>query len=104
MAGYQLTALDINNRAGLVARAVWEALDDAHTFSLWLADAAHTDALIGPTGVGVTSADLVTIRAAANDLGSANGLWGVAHNSKTVLSTNDFFFNAKLLGGIYWTG
>jgi hypothetical protein len=52
----------------------------------------------------VTSADLVTIRAATVDLGSANGLWGVAHGQKTVTAVNDFFFNAKLLGGIYWTG
>jgi hypothetical protein len=104
MAGYPLTALDINNKAGQVARAVWQSLDDAHAFSLWLADAAHTDTLLGPTGVGVTSADLVTIRAATVDLGSANGRWGVAHGQKTVTAVNDFFFNAKLLGGIYWTG
>jgi hypothetical protein len=104
MAGYPLTALDINNKAGQVARAVWQSLDDAHAFSLWLADAAHTDTLLGPSGVGVVQTDLNTIRAATLDLGSVNGLWGVAHSQKTVLANNDFFFNAKLLGGIYWTG
>jgi hypothetical protein len=104
MAGYPLTALDINNKAGLVARAVWEALNDAHDFSLWLADSTHDDTTLGPSGVGVTSADLTVIRASITDLGSVNGLWGVAHAQKTVTSTNDFFFNAKKLGGIYFTG
>lgn len=103
MAGFELKALDINNRAGSLARAVWQSLDDAHAFSLWLADATHTDALLGPSGVGVTTADLTIIRAAFTDLGSSNGLWGVAHTLKTVPSVNDFFFNAKQLGGIYWT-
>lgn len=103
-AGFALTALDINNRAGSLARSVWQSLDDAHAFSLWLADATHSDTALGPTGVGIPTADLAVIRASFTDLGSATGLWGVAHNQKTVVATNDFFFNAKQLGGIYWTG
>lgn len=104
MAGFALTALDINNRAGSLARAVWNALDDAHNFSQWLNDSTHTDTALGPSGVGIPSADLTIIRAGFADLGSANGLWGVAHAQKTVTAVNDFFFNAKQLGGIYWTG
>lgn len=104
MAGFALTALDINNRAGALARAVWQSLDDAHNFKLWLDDASHTDALIGPSGVGVTTADLTLIRATFSDLGSVNGLWGVAHSQTRPAAVNDFFFNAKWLGGTFWTG
>lgn len=103
MAGFTIAAKDINDRAGALARAVWLALDDAHNFSSWLNDATHSDTALGPSGIGVTTADLLIIRNSFADLGSVNGLWGVAHAQKTVASTNDFFFNAKQLGGIYWT-
>jgi hypothetical protein len=104
MAGFVLTASGINDRAGSVVTQLWNALDAAHAFSLWLADATHDDTALGPSGVGVQTADLTIIRAALADLGSANGLWGVAHNLKTQPATNDFFFQAKKLGGIYWAG
>lgn len=104
MAGFQLTATGINDRAGALAQAVWRSLNDAHDFSLWLNDSIHTDAILGPTGVGVTSAELTVIRASFADLGSANGLWGLAHAQKTQLAVNDFFFNAKNLFGVYYGG
>lgn len=104
MAGVSLTAQVINDRAGSLATQLWNALDAAHSFSLWLADSTHDDTALGPTGVGVTAADLTIIRASFADLGSANGLWGVAHTQKTVVSVNDFFFNAKKLAGPYWAG
>jgi hypothetical protein len=104
MAGYALNVSGINDRAGAVATQLWNALEEAHKFKLWLDDATHTDAALGPTGIGVTSADLTIIRAAASDLGSPSGLWGVAHSQSHPAANNDFFFNAKQLGGIYWTG
>jgi hypothetical protein len=104
MAGFALTASGINDRAGSVANTLWKALEDAHAMSLWLSDATHDDTTLGPTGVGVPTTDLTIIRASFADLGSANGLWGVAHNLKTVSATNDFFFNAKKLAGPYWAG
>jgi hypothetical protein len=104
MAGFALTATGINDRAGSLATQLWNALDAAHTFSLWLADSTHDDTALGPTGVGVPSADLTIIRASFTDLGSATGLWGVAHNLKTQPATNDFFFQAKKLAGPYWAG
>jgi hypothetical protein len=103
MAGFALTALDINNRAGALARAVWQSLDDARNFKQWLDDSTHADAALGPTGVGVTTADLTIIRNSFADLGGASGLWAVAHGSYTPTGANNYFFNAKQLGGIYWT-
>lgn len=104
MAGYSITAQDINNRAGTVTRQLWDALEEARRMSLWLADSNNTDAILTAAPVSMASGDLTIIRAAMTDLGSANGLWAVAHAQKTVASTNDFFFNAKKLGGTYWTG
>jgi hypothetical protein len=104
MAGFELKALDINNRAGALARAVWSALDDAHNFKLWLDDATHTDTILGPSGIGMTSADLTLIRSSFADLGGSSGLWAVSHGTFTPSGSSNYFFNAKQLGGIYWTG
>lgn len=104
MAGYVPTALGINNQAGDIARAVWVALDNAHAFSLWLADSTHTDGILTAAPFSMVQGDLDVIRPAIVDLGSANGLWGVAHSQKTVLANNDFFFNAKKLTGGYFSG
>lgn len=99
MAGYPLTALDINSRAGTLARAVWDALEEANRFNLWLNDADHADAAIGPSGVGVTTADLTIIRSSFTDL---SNLYKVSHGLQATGASN-FFFNAKKLGGIYYT-
>lgn len=104
MAGFALKADDINNRAGQLARAVWQSLDDARAFKLWLDDTSHNDTALGPSGVGVTSADLTIIRNSFADLGGASGLWAVSHGSFAPAGANNYFFNAKSLGGIYWTG
>lgn len=104
MAGFELKALDINNRAGSLARAVWDSLEEARRFKLWLDDSTHTDALLGPSGVGVTTADLAIIRSSFADLGGASGLWAVSHGTFTPSGASNYFFNAKQLGGIYWTG
>lgn len=99
MAGYPLTALDINSRAGTLARAAWDALDEVNKFKLWLDDADHTDTALGPTGVGVTSPDLVIIRASFTDL---SNLYKVSHGLQAT-GVSNFFSNAKKLGGIYYT-
>lgn len=104
MAGRQLTALDINNRAAAVVEQLWSALDQAHQLALWLSDANNNTAALTAAPVSLASADDTAIRAAILDLGSANGLWGVAHAQKTVTAVNDFFFNAKRLSGVNYTG
>lgn len=105
MAGYPLTSTDIQNRAGLIVTGVWNALDEANKFYKWLSDTNITgtsDANL--TAAGLVSADITLIRNGITDLGSPNGLWGVAHAQKTVTATNDFFFNGKKLTGTYFTG
>lgn len=100
MAGYPLTALDINNRAGALAAGLWTALEDARRFKLWLDDASHNDTAIGPSGVGVTTTDLAIIRNSFGDLGGAAGLWAVAHGTFAPGGASNYFANAKLLTGI----
>lgn len=104
MAGYTLTANDINSRAGTLAYAVWKALDDVRAFKLWLDDSSHTDTVLGPTGIGVTSADLTVIRNGIADLGGTSGLWAVAHGSFAPSGASNYFANAKSLTGINYAG
>lgn len=103
--GRALTKNDVDNRVASVVEQVWSALDQAHQESLWLADTNITGASdANLTALGYIAADLTLMRGAINDLGSANGLWGVAHNQKTVTATNDFFFNGKKITGVNYTG
>lgn len=104
MAGYPLTVTDINNRAGGLVVGLWQALEDVRKFKLWLDDASHSDTALGPSGIGVTSADLTVIRATFADLGGASGLYAVAHGSFTPSGANNYFFNARLLTGISYAG
>lgn len=104
MAGNSYTAAEINNRAGSLVYGVWQALDAAHQFKLWLDDASHNDAAIGPGGIGVTTADLTIIRNSFSDLGGATGLWAVSHGTYDAPGVNNFFSNAKLLSGLNYTG
>lgn len=104
MAGNSYTATDINNRAGSLVYGVWQALDAARQFKLWLDDASHTDTVLGPTGIGVTTADLLVIRNSFADLAGASGLWAVAHGSFAPSGASNYFFNAKNLSGLNYTG
>lgn len=102
--GRGITKNDIDQRASAVVEQVWNALNEANKFALLLANTniiANDAALIA---LGYTQAEVTLLRAAINDLGSANGLWGVAHNQKTVTSTNNFFFNAQQLTIPNYTG
>ena len=104
MAGFALTALDINNRAGSLTRAVWQSLEDARAFKLWLDDTTHNDTALGPSGVGIPTVDLTLIRNSFADLAGSSGLWAVSHGTFAPSGASNYFANAKQLGGIYWTG
>ena len=104
MAGFTLTASDVNSRAGTLANALWKALDDVRDFKLWLDDSAHNDAALGPSGVGVTTADLLIIRNSFADLGGTSGLYAVAHGTFDPTGASNYFSNAKLLTGVNYAG
>jgi len=101
--GRGTTKNDIDLRAAAVVEQVWSALDQANKMSAWLANTnIITDTILG--NLGYTGGEITLLRAAINDLGSANGLWGVAHTQKTVLSVNNFFFNGQQITGVNFTG
>lgn len=105
--GRGLTKADIDSRAAAVVEMVWSALNEANKMSLWLANTTiiPNDTFLQNLGYQTTPTNEITLlRAAVNDLGSANGLWGVAHNQKTVLATNNFFFNGQQITGANYTG
>lgn len=105
MAGYPISAAELNSKAGAVVTNVWDALDQVNRMYKWMNDATHTDNLLVVAPFNIPQADLDLIRPAIADLGSTTaGLWAVAHNLKTVSPTNDFFFNAKKLTGVNFTG
>jgi hypothetical protein len=100
MAGNPFTALDINNRAGALVSGLWNSLEEVRKFKLWLDDATHNDAAIGPSGVGVTTADLTIIRNSLADLGGASGLYAVSHGTFAPGGASNYFSNAKQLTGL----
>lgn len=102
--GRGITKNDIDQRMASVVEQVWGSLNLANQASLWLANTTiiPNDAFL--TNLGYTQAEVTLLRAAINDLGSSNGLWGVAHNLKTVTSTNNFFFNGCQITGVNYSG
>jgi hypothetical protein len=102
MAGYDITDSGVNNSAGQITRALWDNLDAAHRFYLWLNDATNTDAALVARGVGQANLDI--IRPAFADLGGPSGLWAVAHGTYDPSGVNNFFFNAKKLTGVTYAG
>lgn len=104
MAGNPFTAVDLNNRAGSLAYGVWRALQDARDFKLWLDDSIHTDAILTAAPYSVASADLAIIRSSMSDLGGTSGLWAVGHGSFAPAGASNYFFNAKNLSGLNYTG
>jgi predicted Zn-dependent protease len=102
--GRPLTKTDLDARAASAVEQLWGALDQINELSQLLANTtiiANDQALIN---LGYTQAEVTLLRAAVNDLGSANGLWGVAHGQKTVPSVNNFFFNGQQITGVNWSG
>lgn len=103
MAGNSYTAADINARAGLLVTALSTSLEEVRRFKLWLDDATHNDTALGPSGVGVTTPDLLVIRNSFADLGGASGLYAVARGTYAPAGANNYFFNAKNLTGLNYT-
>ena len=101
--GRGLVKKDIDDRAAAVVEQVWGALNNASQMSAWLANTnIITDTIL--TNLGYTSGEITLLRAAVNDIGSANGLYGVAHGTKTQPAVNNFFFNAQQITGVNYTG
>jgi hypothetical protein len=104
MAGITYTASQIEDRAGSLVNALWLTLEDIKRFKLWLDDSIHTDTIIGPSGIGVPTANLTLIRNSYSDLAGATGLYGVAHGAITPSGASNYFFNAKNLTGLNYAG
>jgi hypothetical protein len=102
--GRGITKNDIDQRLPLVIEGVWNSLNIANQAALWLANTTIIPNDTFLTNLGYTGAEVTLMRAAINDLGSSNGLWGVAHTLKTVPSVNNFFFSAQQLTGVNYTG
>lgn len=102
--GRGITKAEIDQRMPLVIEGVWNSLRLANDASLWLANTniIPNDAFL--IALGYTAGEVTLMRTAINDLGSSNGLWGVAHTLKTVPSVNNFFFSAQQLTGVNYTG
>lgn len=100
MAGISYTGDNIEQKAGLIAQQVWDALTEAREFYLWLQD--HNSASV--IALGVQSPDDTLIRNAFNDLAGPAGLWSVAHSKSTPSGASDYFFNAKQLTGTNYSG
>jgi hypothetical protein len=102
--GRSIQKLDVDNRVAAVVEQLWSALNAAKDLNGWMTDAqlGGTDANL--TALGYQAADLSTLRSGVADLGSASGLWGVAHAQSHPAANNDFFFRAKLWTGINFTG
>ncbi len=104
MAGIDFTAAALNNQAGLLVQSAWTSLEECRRFKLWLDDAIHSDAVLTAAPYNVQPADLTVIRASFNDLGGTNGLWAVARGTHDPTGSNNYFFNAKKLTGLNYSG
>lgn len=102
--GRGVTKNDIDQRMASVVEQVWNSLNIANQASLWLANTNIIPNDTFLTNLGYTSGEVTLLRAAINDLGSANGLYGVAHGTKTQASVNNFFFNGCQITGVNWAG
>ena len=102
--GRGITKKDIDDRMASVVEQVWGALNIANQASLWLANTniIPNDAFL--VSLGYTQAEVTLLRAAINDLGSAGGLWGVAHGQAPPSANNNFFFNGAQITGVNYTG
>jgi len=102
--GRGITKNDIDLRAAAVVEQVWNALNEANRMSALLANTNIVPNDTFLTNLGYSSGEVTLLRAAINDLGSANGLYGVAHGAKTQLAVNNFFFNGQQITGVNFTG
>lgn len=109
MAGRALTGSNVNDKGAACVEQVWIALDQCNQMYKWLTDAAHTDAFLNNLGItgsaSTAGSDVKLLRDGISDLGNTtNGLWAVAHGLFTPTGANNYFFNAKNLTGVTYTG
>ena len=102
--GRALTKTDLDARATAVIEQVWSGLAEANKLALLLANTNIVPNDAALVSLGYAQAEVTLLRTAINDLGSANGLYGVAHGTKTQASVNNFFFSAQQLTGVNFTG
>jgi hypothetical protein len=104
--GYPVTAADINAKAGALVTNLWDALDQARRFKLWLDDATHNDAYLTGIGLGGSSStgDIKLLRDSFSDLAGSAGLYVVAHGTFAPAGTSNYFANGKQLTGTNYTG
>lgn len=104
--GYPVTANDVNAKAGALVTALWNALDDARRFNLWLTDSLHTDGYFNNLGITGTSSsgDVQLLKNSFADLAGSSGLYVVAHGSFAPTGASNYFFNARQLTGTNYTG
>jgi hypothetical protein len=94
--GYVIDKATVDNTMGRLVTALRNDLVAIVTFKALLDDTTILpDATL--TGLGYSSGEITTIRAAFTDL---KKLSDIANATATQSSTNDFWFNAKHLTGI----
>lgn len=104
--GYQITGADVNNRAGSLVVALWTTLRDIKDFKAWLDDSAHSDTFLNGIGINgnVSLGDVKVLRDSFADLGGASGLYSVSHGTFAPGGASNYFFNAKNLSGVSFSG
>lgn len=106
--GFTITKADLDIKMGLELGAVFTSLAAVTERLKWLNDSARNSPFLTTT-LGYTSGEETTLRAAFADLDSLRqishgvGTKGVATIGASA-AANDFFFNAKSLGGVNWWG
>lgn len=95
--GFTLTKADIDAKAGSLVVSARDSLDRCKQMCDLLnnTNIVPNDTFL--TGLGYTSGEVTTLRAAFTDLKS---LFNVSHANGVVASNNDFFFNAQKLTGV----
>lgn len=99
--GLTLIKADFDNRAATIAMGVRNNLRLASEFCALLNDTTivPNDAFL--TGLGYSSGEVTTLRAAFTDLGgTGTSLFRIATGAATLGSVNDFYFNSKHLTGV----
>ena len=99
MPGYAFTRTDLDNRMGVLVAALRTDLQNIVEFKALLDDASLlTDTLLQAAPYSYSSADTTLIRASFTDL---KKLSDISNNLATQSATNDFWFSAKHLTGLY---
>lgn len=104
--GYPVTAADVNAKAGALVTNLWDALDQARRFHLWLTDALHTDTYLNNLGISgsASTGDVQVLRNSFGDLAGSAGLYVVAHGTFAPGGASNYFSNARQLTGTNYTG